>query len=274
MPFEVSNDADAIARRRDAGDLGVLEESHVARPQDVDDRVDVTARVDRAVARHDQAGADVIGDGRREPADLVAVDDPVGDARTELDHRLQCLEVMLGLGDVVVGDEELAAERDGRALGRQALEDRRAVAVELGQRGAARLVPRCRAVAGERQQPRRHPRYCLRKDAQRARRIAQRLQRVADRAGRGQRLDDGRAHESGVAACRAAAERGVVDDGDLGARLGEEQRRRQADEPAADDDDRLAHDVLQDSGDRGRALGDRQVLHGKAHALEQRDLVG
>ena len=82
-----------------------------ARLEDVDDRVDEPSRVDRTVAGHDEAGADVVGDRRGEPAELVAVDDTIGDAGAELDHRLQCREVVLGLGDVVVRHEELAAER-------------------------------------------------------------------------------------------------------------------------------------------------------------------
>src|SRR4029079_5936622 len=55
------------------------------------------------------------------------------------------------------------------------------------------------------------------------------------------RLDDRRAHEAGVAACRAATERRVVDDRHFGPGLSEEQGPRQPDQTASDDDDLLAH---------------------------------
>ena len=221
----------------------MLEEAHVPCGEDLDHRVDIAARIDGAIARHHQAGPHMIGDRRRQLAQLVAVDHSIGDPCAELDHRLQRREVVFGLGDIVVGDQQFAAQRDGDALRGQAFEDRPAVAIELGQRRTAGLIARCRAVAGERHQPGCHLRDRLGKHAQCPRRVAQRLQRVADRAGRGQRLDDGSAHEAGVAACRATAERAVVDDGHLGAGLREEQRRRQADQPATDDDDVLAHEA-------------------------------
>ena len=143
----------------------MLHHPNVAGFEDVDDRVDVAPWIDRPVAGHHQTRPNVVGDRRREAAKLIAINDSVGDAGTELDHRLERLEMMFGLGDIVVRHQQLPAEADRDPLGCEAFQDGGAVVVEPRQGGTTRLVSRGRAIAGEGQQPRGHLRYRFGKDS-------------------------------------------------------------------------------------------------------------
>ena len=216
----------------------MLEQLDASRPEHGDQRVHEAARIGRSVAREHEAGADVVGQGRHEAADIATVQQR---ARDRGRPAQPCAPARRG-----------SARPDGhRGTGRRSprppprrprspptAKQLGLTAGERGEGGPPSLELPRRGRPDEPDRPARQRRDRARADAQRAVTVHQRAGGVAEHAWPRQRRQQRRAQEAGVAPGRARAQRGRVDNRDLGAALVQRERTGQADQTSADDDDR------------------------------------
>ena len=90
----------------------MLEQLDVPRPEGGDEAVDVPSGVDGAVAGQDEAGPDVVREGRHHRADAFAVEQLPGTGDAERAHALQLGVEAFGERHVVERDDDVLAARD------------------------------------------------------------------------------------------------------------------------------------------------------------------
>ena len=229
---------DAIADHVEAGDGPMLEQPDASRSEHVDQRVHEAARIGGPVAREHEPGADVARQCRHEAPDIAPVQQRPGTGNAECIHLLQLGVEALGQPGVVERDDDLPARGHLHPARRQAVEHLGLAADERREGGPPGLELPRRGRPHEPDPPAGHRRDRAWADAQRAVSVHQCSGGVAEHAGPRQRRQQRRAEEAGVASGGARAQRGSVDDRDLGAALVQRERAGQADQTSADDEDR------------------------------------
>ena len=182
VPAARPDGAHAVADHVEAGDLPMVEQQDVPRPERGDEAVDISSGVDGAVAGQDEARPDVVREGRHHRADAFAVEQLPGTVDAERAHALQLGVEAFGERQVVERDDDVLAARDvdsERGELRQAIVEIRA---ERGERSLTRVEARPVGRPEEADAPSEHRRDRARTDAQRAVTSDQRLRGRAQHA--------------------------------------------------------------------------------------------